>query len=102
MLVVKTLKSFGDVFHSVIWEVKFIDGLESHFSIKDSYRFVVYHCYLNEKVGLVQLALQATFQFSSKHRSLAGLKAVAISSLQALLRVKSCIIMRYGPLDVST
>ena len=55
---VKTLKSFadiGDVFHSEIWEVKFIDGLESHFSIKDSYEFVVYHGYLNEKVGLVQL-----------------------------------------------
>ena len=34
-------------------------------------------------------AFQATFQFSSKHRSLAGPKAVAISSLQALLRVKS-------------
>ena len=38
---VKTLKSFadikkrvGDVCHSEIWQVKFIDGLESHFSIK--------------------------------------------------------------------
>ena len=27
----------------------------SHFSIKDSYKFVVYHGYFNEKVGLVQL-----------------------------------------------
>ena len=34
---------------------KFINGLESHFSIKDSYKFVVYYGYLNEKVGLVQL-----------------------------------------------
>ena len=39
---------------------------------KDSYKFVVYHGYLNEKVGLVQLC-KLPF---SKHRSLAGPKAV--------------------------
>ena len=49
---VKTLKSFAgikNVCHSEIWQVKFIDGLESHFSIKDSYKLVVYD---GEKVGL--------------------------------------------------
>ena len=59
-------------------------GLESHFSIN---KFVVYHGYLNEKVGLVQLCKLPFSSVASKHRSLAGPKAV--SSLQALLRVKN-------------
>ena len=44
---------------------------ESHFSLKDSYEFVVYRGYFN----WAGAALQATFQFSSKHRSLAGPKS---------------------------
>ena len=59
MLGVKTLKSFakrlGDVCHSEIWQVKFIDGLESHFSIKTVTSLRSIMSYLNEKVGLVQL-----------------------------------------------
>ena len=63
MLGVKTLKSFAGINKELVMFsiVKYgrssslHDGLESHFSIKDSYKFVVYHGYLNEKVGLVQL-----------------------------------------------
>ena len=59
MLGVKTLKSFADikkdVCHSEIWQVKFIDGLESHFSIKTVTGLWSIMGYLNEKVGLVQL-----------------------------------------------
>ena len=59
---VKTLKSFadikkrvGDVCHSETWQIKFIDGLESHFSIKTVTSLWSIMGYLNEKVGLVQL-----------------------------------------------
>ena len=45
---------------------KSIDGLESHFSRKDSYEFVVYHYgYFNEKVGLVQLCKKLYLATSS-------------------------------------
>ena len=54
----------------------FIDGLESHYYIQS----------LSQCKGGADEDFQATFQFSSKHRSLAGLKAIVISSLQALLR----------------
>ena len=60
---VKTLKSFADIkkeleMFSIVkyGRSSLLMNLKVIFH-KDSYKFVVYHGYLNEKVGLVQLSL---------------------------------------------
>ena len=54
-------KVVGNVCHCERWQVKFTDGLEIHFSVKDSLWSFVVIMNINEGVGLVQ---PCTLQFS--------------------------------------